>query len=40
MKSSDKYPLENFVEVNEFLVGGFNENERGRSLESKKLVIK
>jgi transposase-like protein len=35
MKSSDKYSLEKFVEVYEFLVGGFDENERGRSLESK-----
>lgn len=39
MKSSDKYPLEEQVEVDEFLVGGFNEGERGRSLESKQLVV-
>lgn len=39
MKSSDKYLLENEVEVDEFLVGGFNENEPGRSLESKQLVV-
>lgn len=39
MKSSDKYPLEEAVEVDEFLVGGFDENERGRSLESKQLVV-
>jgi transposase-like protein len=39
MKSSDKHPLEGEVEVDEFLVGGFDENERGRSLESKQLVV-
>lgn len=39
MKSSDQYPLEAVVEVDEFLVGGFDENERGRSLESKQLVV-
>lgn len=39
MKSSDKYPLEDEVEVDEFLVGGFTENARGRSLESKQLVV-
>jgi transposase-like protein/predicted nucleic-acid-binding Zn-ribbon protein len=39
MQSSDKYPLEAEVEVDEFLVGGFTENERGRSLESKQLVV-
>jgi transposase-like protein len=39
MKSSDQYPLEEVVEVDEFLVGGFDENERGRSLESKQLVV-
>lgn len=39
MKSSNKYPLEEIVEVDEFLVGGFDENEPGRSLESKQLVI-
>jgi hypothetical protein len=39
MKSSDKYSLEKFVEVDEFLVRGFDENERGRSLESKQLVV-
>lgn len=39
MKSSDKYLLEEEVEVDEFLVGGFNENEVGRSLESKQLVV-
>jgi transposase-like protein len=39
MKSSDAYPLEEEVEVDEFLVGGFDENDRGRSLESKQLVV-
>jgi transposase-like protein len=39
MKSSDKYPLENSVEVDEFLVGGFDENLCGRSNESKQLVV-
>jgi transposase-like protein len=39
MKSSDQYPLEKIVEVDEFLVGGFDENERGRSLVSKQLVV-
>lgn len=39
MKSSGRYPLEEVVEVDEFLVGGFDENERGRSLGSKQLVV-
>ena len=39
MCRSDKHPLEKEVEVDEFLVGGFDENERGRSLESKQLVV-
>jgi len=39
MKSSDKFPLEGVVEVDEFLVGGFDANERGRSLASKQLVV-
>lgn len=39
MKNSDKYPLEEAVEVDEFLVGGFDENEKGRSLELKQLVV-
>ena len=39
MKSSDKYPLEDDVEVDEFLVGGFDEGLPGRSNESKQLVI-
>jgi hypothetical protein len=34
-----KYPLEEAVEVNEFLVEGFDENEQGRSLELKQLVV-
>ena len=39
MESSGKYPLGGDVEVDEFLVGGFDEGEPGRSLESKQLVI-
>lgn len=39
MKSSDKYLLENKVEVDEFLVGGFAESEPGRSIGSKQLVV-
>ena len=39
MKSSDNYPLEEEVKVDEFLLGGFDENERGRSLESKQWVV-
>lgn len=39
MKSSDQYPLEDKVEVDEFLVGGFDEHARGRSLKSKQLVV-
>jgi transposase-like protein len=39
MKSSDTLPLEQEVEVDEFLVAGFDENERGPSLESKQLVV-
>jgi transposase-like protein len=39
MKSSGKYPLENKVEIDEFLVGGFDEGLRGRSNESKQLVV-
>ena len=39
MKSSDNYPLEEEVEMDEFLVGWFDENERGRSLESKQWVV-
>jgi transposase-like protein len=39
MKSSDQYPQEAVEEVDEFLVGVFDENQRGRSLESKQLVV-
>lgn len=39
MKSSNKYPLETKVEVDEFLVGGFDENKQGRSPDAKQLVI-
>lgn len=39
MKSSNKYPLETKVEVDEFLVGGFDENKQGRSPEAKQLVV-
>jgi hypothetical protein len=39
MKSSDTLPLEQEVEEDEFFVGGFDENERGPSLESKQLVV-
>jgi transposase-like protein len=39
MESSGKYPLGGDIEVDEFLVGGFDENEPGRSLGSKQLVI-
>jgi transposase-like protein len=39
MESSGKYPLEDQVEVDEFLVGGFDENQPGRSNASKQLVV-
>ena len=39
MKSSDKYPLEEAVEVIEFLVGGFDEGKCGRSFKRKQLVV-
>lgn len=39
MKSSGKHPLKGDVDVDEFLVGGFDENEPGRSLVSKQLVV-
>ena len=39
MKSSDQYPLEDIIEVDKFLVGGFDEGLPGRSNESKQLVI-
>src|ERR1035437_5953072 len=37
MKSSNKYPLEMKVEVDEFLVGGFDEDKQGRSPDAKQL---
>lgn len=39
MKSTNEHPLGEEVEVDEFLVGGFDENARGRSLDSKQLVV-
>lgn len=39
MKSSNQYPLETKVEVDEFLVGGFDENKQGRSPDAKQLVV-
>ncbi|MFV0606027.1 MAG: IS1595 family transposase [Niabella sp.] len=39
MKSSDNFPLKGSVEVDEFLVGGLDESLRGRSNESKQLVV-
>jgi transposase-like protein len=39
MQSSGKYPLGDSVEVDEFLVGGFDENQPGRSNVSKQLVV-
>lgn len=39
MKSSGQYPLEESVEVDEFLVGGYEEGKKGRSQGKKKLVI-
>lgn len=39
MESSGKYPLGGEVEVDEFLVGGFDEGCPGRSAEGKELVV-
>ena len=39
MESSGQYPLEDAVEVDEFLVGGIEENMRGRSHGKKSLVV-
>jgi transposase-like protein/predicted nucleic-acid-binding Zn-ribbon protein len=39
MKSSNQYPLERQVEVDEFLIGGFDEDKQGRSPGAKQLVI-
>lgn len=39
MESSEQYPLTGQVEVDEFLVGGYEEGKQGRSHGKKKLVI-
>ncbi len=39
MKSSGKYPLEQQVDVDEFLIGGIEENMPGRSHGEKSLVV-
>jgi hypothetical protein len=39
MESSDKYPLEGNVDVDEFFVGGQEEGKKGREKENKKLVV-
>ena len=39
MQRSGKYFLANSVEVDEFLVGGFDESLSGRSNERKQLVV-
>lgn len=39
MSSSQKYPLENEVHVDEFLIGGPEENKRGRNKGKKRLVV-
>jgi hypothetical protein len=39
MESSDKYPLEGNVDVDEFFVGGQEEGKKGRGKEAKKLVV-
>lgn len=39
MKSSGRFPLENNVEVDEFLVGGYEQGKKGRSHGKKKLVV-
>ncbi len=39
MKSSGQYPLEEQIEVDEFLVGGIEENMQGRSHGEKSLVV-
>ena len=36
MKSSQKYPLETLIPVDEFTVGGKEEAKQGRSYDSKK----
>jgi hypothetical protein len=39
MKSSERYPLKGYVDVDEFLVGGPEIGKRGRSHGKKKLII-
>jgi len=39
MKSSGQYPLEGYVDVDEFFVGGPEKGKRGRSHGKKKLVV-
>ena len=39
MKSSDKYKLKNEIEVDEFLIGGFDPHKPGRSHGAKQLVV-
>jgi len=39
MKSSDNYPLEGNVDVDEFFVGGQEEGKKGRGKERKQLVV-
>jgi hypothetical protein len=36
MKSSEKYPLEQLIDVDEFTVGGKEEGKQGRSCDTKK----
>ena len=39
MESSDSYPLEGNVDVDEFFVGGQEEGKKGRGKKNKKLVV-
>jgi len=39
MKSSLNYPLTGTIHVDEFMVGGPEEDKRGRSKGSKKLIV-
>jgi hypothetical protein len=39
MQSSQQYPLEGEIHVDEFLIGGQEENKRGRSKGEKRLVV-
>ena len=36
MKNSQKYPLEKLIHVNEFKVGGIEEEKQGRRYDTKK----